>query len=292
MMARVDEGWTVSMVAAAAGVSERTVHKWLRRFREEGDAGLEDRGCRPRRFRQPVPEGRIRKIVELRRHHLTGWQIAKRLGMPPSTVAVVLKRVGLARLSLLEPPKPPPVRYERKRPGELVHFDVKPLGKVDGIGHRITGDRRQRARGVGYEFVHVAIDDASRLAYVEVLEDQKGLTAVGFLARARKWYRSRGIRIERIMTDNGSAYVSRKFRHALDHHGIRQIRTRPYRPETNGKAERFIQTMLLGWAYKRPYRTSNRRTKALPKWLRFYNERRPHRGLGMISPTQRLRLAA
>ena len=286
------EGWPAAAVAEAAGVSVRTVFKWRRRYRHEGEAGLLDRGCRPQRVRKPVPAARIAKIVELRQRRMTGWQIAHRLKMAPSTVAAVLKRVGLHRLALLEPPKPPAVRYERQRPGELVHLDVKLLGGIHGVGHRITGDRSHRARGIGWQYVHVAVDDATRLAYVEVLEDQKGLTAVGFFERARRWYRSHGITIERVLTDNGSAYVSRRFRQALNRHTIKHYRTKPYRPQTNGKAERFIQTMLLGWAYKRPYNTSNQRTKALDSWLRYYNERRPHRALGMIPPTHRLRLAA
>jgi transposase InsO family protein len=293
MIARRNEGWTVGMIAAAYDVSDATVHKWLRRFRDEGKAGLVDRTSRPRRFHRPVAQGRIRQIVTLRQRRLTGWQIARKMPMPRSTVAAVLQRVGLARLSLLEPPKPAPRRYQRERPGELVHLDVKPLGRIGVIGHRIHGDKQIRARGVGWEFVHVAVDDASRLAFAEILPDQKGITAVGFFERARRFFAAQGIpQIERVMTDNGSAYVSRRFRRALDRHSIRQIRTRPYHPETNGKAERFIQTLLLGWAYKRPYRTSNQRRWALDPWLRYYNHRRPHRSLGMISPLRKLRFAA
>jgi transposase InsO family protein len=287
------EGWAVAMIAAAQDVSETTVRKWLRREAEEGDRGLVDRSSRPRRMRRPVPQGRIVAIVHLRGKRLTGWQIARTLRMPRSTVAAVLTRLGMARLSYLEPPKPAPVRYEREHAGELIHLDVKPLGRIGVVGHRIHGDRRARARGVGYEFVHVAIDDASRLAYAEVLADQKGITAVDFFDRARRFFAVEGIpRIERVMTDNGSCYVSRRFRKALDRHEIRHIRTRPYRPETNGKAERFIQTMLRGWAYKRPFPTSKARLRALEPWLRYYNDRRPHRSLGMISPAQRIRSAA
>jgi transposase InsO family protein len=293
MIERLNEGWSVSMVAAAFHQSETTVRKWHTRYREAGGAGLHDRSSRPKRFRRPVAQVRVVQIVALRRRRLTGWQIAKALRMPRSTVAAVLRRVGLSRLALLEPPKPPPVRYQREHAGELVHLDVKPLGKIGVIGHRIHGNRHYRARGVGYEFVHVAIGDASRLAYAEVLADQKGVTAVHFFERARRFFAAHGIgRIERVMTDNGSCYVSRRFRRALDRHQTRHLRTRPYRPETNGKAERFIQTMLLGWAYKRPYPTSKRRTAALAPWLRYYNERRPHRSLGMTSPLKRLRLAA
>jgi transposase InsO family protein len=293
MIARRREGWTVGMIGAAYDVSDATVHKWLRRYAQGGKAGLMDRGSRPHRLRRAVPQERVYEIIALRRQRLTGWQIAQRLKMPRSTVAAVLGRVGLSRLSLLEPPKPAPMLYERERAGELVHLDVKPLGKIGLIGHRIHGDRRLRAPGVGWEFVHVAIDDATRLAFVEILPDQKGITAVGFFERARRWFAAQGIScIERVMTDNGSAYVSRRFRSLLARLRIRHIRTRPYRPETNGKAERFIQTLLLGWAYKRPYPTSQHRARALPAWLRYYNERRPHRSLGMISPTDKLRLAA
>lgn len=293
MVRRRREGWPVARIAAAHDVSERTVRKWLQRETIEGHGGLVDRSSRPRRLRRPVAQARVCAIVELRRKRLTGWQIARRLRMPRSTVAAVLGRVGLSRLSLLEPPKPPAIRYERERPGELVHLDVKPLGRIGVIGHRIHGDRSRYAAGVGWEFVHVAIDDASRLAYAEVLADQKAVTAVAFLDRARRFLATHGIaRIERVMTDNGSAYTSHRFRKHLQRNEIRHLRTRPYRPETNGKAERFIQTMLLGWAYKRPYHSSQLRTRALPAWLRYYNDRRPHRSLGMISPSQRIRHAA
>jgi transposase InsO family protein len=293
MIERLKEGWSVGMVGAAFHQSDTTVRKWWGRYRAEGKAGLQDRSSRPKRFRRPVAQRRVVQIIALRRKRLTGWQIAQILRMPRSTVAAVLRRVGLSRLALLEPPKPPPVRYERERAGELVHLDVKPLAKIGVVGHRIHGDRRRGAPGVGYEFVHVAIDDASRLAYAEVLADQRGATAVDFFERTRRFFAAHGIRrIERVMTDNGSCYVSRRFRRALSRHQIRHLRTRPYRPQTNGKAERFIQTMLLGWAYKRPYPTSKRRTAALAPWLRYYNEQRPHRSLGMNSPLTRLRLAA
>jgi transposase InsO family protein len=241
--------------------------------------------------RHRTAPARVRRILELRQKRRTGWQIAQRLGMPPSTVHAVLRREGLARLSMLEP-KPAIRRYERERPGELVHLDTKPLGRIGRIGHRIHGDRTTRVRGIGWEYVHVAIDDASRLAYVEVRSDQKGETAVAFFERARRWFAKRRISIERVLTDNGSCYVCRRFRQTLKRHEIRHLRTRSYRPQTNGKAERFIGTMLGGWAYARAYRTSNQRTQALPKWLRYYNEQRPHRSLGMRSPAQRLRRAS
>jgi transposase InsO family protein len=293
MIRRWKEGWPVAMIAAAHDVSEPTVRKWLRRETEEGERGLVDRSSRPRRMRRPVAQARIVAIIRLREKRLTGWQIARALRMPRSTVAAVLTRVGMARLSYLEPPKPVPVRYERKHAGELVHLDVKPLGRIGVVGHRIHGDHHVRARGVGYEFAHVAIDDAARLAYAEVLPDQKGVTAVAFFERARRFFVAEGItRIERVMTDNGSCYRSFAFRRACKRLGLRHIRTKAYSPQTNGKAERFIQTSLREWAYARPFPTSKARLRALEPWLRYYNERRPHRSLGMISPVQRIRAAA
>ena len=288
---RLEIGQRADEIAEGIGVSVRTVYKWRQRFREGGRKGLEDRRSTPHRLPHRTSAARVRRIVELRRRRRTGWQIAERLGMAPSTVHAVLRRAGLARLSMLEP-KPVVHRYERERAGELVHLDTKPLARIQRVGHRIHGDRSLRVAGAGWEYAHVAIDDASRLAYVEVLADQKGDTATAFYERARRWFARRRIRIEGVLTDNGSCYVSRRFRQALKRHEIRHLRTRAYRPQTNGKAERFIGTMLGGWAYARAYRTSNQRTKALPKWLRYYNEERPHRSLGMQSPAQRLRRAA
>ena len=285
------QGWTAEEAAEAAGFSRRTAYKWLARYRSEGPGGLADRPSVAHRIPRRTSAARVERIVTLRHRRFTAWQIAQRLAMPLATVCAVLRRLGLGKLEALAP-KPVARRYERQRPGELLHLDVKLLGRIDRIGHRITGDRRGRVQGAGWEYVHVAVDDASRLAYVEVLADQKGLTAVGFFERARRWFAQRRIGIERVMTDNGSAYVSRRFRQACARLGIRHLRTRPYRPETNGKAERFIQTLIRGWAYRRPYRTSHQRTKALPKWLRYYNEQKPHRALGMISPLARIRSAA
>lgn len=288
----LEEEWSVAEASEASGWSERTGFKWLRRWREEGEAGLTDRRPGPSQARNRTSRRRVERILVLRRKRQTSWEIAQRLGMPWSTVAAILKREGLGKLSLLEP-KEPPRRYERKVSGELIHFDVKPLGRWrKGPGHRATKDRSKRDRGAGWEYAHVAVDDASRLAYVEVLPDQQGITAVGFLERALRFFRSQRLVVRELLTDNGSCYVSRRFRQACKRHGLRHIRTKPYRPETNGKAERFIQTMLMGWAYKRAYRTSNQRTKALPKWLRYYNEQRPHRALGMIPPKARIRRAA
>lgn len=288
----LEEGWSVAEASDAVGWSERTGFKWLGRFREEGEAGLADRRSGPRAARNRTPRRKVEKVLRLRRQKRTAWEIAQRLRMPWSTVSGILRREGLGKLKLLEP-KQPVRRYERSINGELVHFDVKTLGRWrHGPGHRATGNRSNRDRGAGWEYAHVAIDDASRLAYVEVLPDQKGITAVGFLERALRFFKRHGLTVREVLTDNGSCYVSRKFRQACKRHRLRHIRTKPYRPQTNGKAERFIQTMLMGWAYKRSYRTSNQRRKALPAWLRYYNHERPHRALGMISPKTKIRRAA
>lgn len=284
MVQRIDRGgWSVAEAAGAAGYSERSGYKWLRRFRAEGPEGLEDRPSTPHRVARRTPRARVERILALRRQRRTAWEIAQRVGLAWSTVSAVLRREGLGRLENLNP-KPAPQRYERETAGELLHLDVKPLARIVRVGHRIHGDRSHKIRGVGWEFAHVAVDDATRLAYVEVLPDQRGETAVGFLERALRWFRKQRIRVQRLLTDNGSCYVARRFRHACKRQGIRHLRTRPYRPETNGKAERFIGTLLGGWAYRRAYRTSNQRTKALAKWLRYYNEERPHRALGMVPP--------
>jgi transposase len=228
---RLEQGERAVDVAEAVGVSARTVYKWGRRYREEGVAGLEDRSSAPRRVRHRTSAARARQIVELRRKRRTGWQIAERLRMAPSTVYTVLRREGLERLSMLEP-KPAVRRYEYAQPGELVHLDTKPLSRIGRVGHRIHGDRSRRVRGIGWEYAHVAIDDASRLAYVEILPDQKGDTAVAFFARAKRWFARRRISIARVLTDNGSRYVSRHFRQALKRQEIRHLRTRPYRPQS------------------------------------------------------------
>lgn len=282
-------GWPVEDTAQAAAVSVRTVYRWIARYRAEGLAGLQDRPSRARRIVHRTPARRVERIERLRRRQrLTAAQIAQRLGMPRSTVAAVLKRRGLERLSRLAP-KPAVVRYERAEPGELLHLDIKKLGRFRRVGHRITGDRRRPPRGDGWEFVHVCVDDHSRLAYVEVLADERAETCVVFLQRAVRWYRQQGIRTQRVLTDNGGGYVSRVFRAACDELDVRHRRTRPYRPETNGKAERFIQTMLREWAYRRPYRTSNQRARKLPAWLRYYNRERPHGALAGRPPVSRIR---
>jgi transposase InsO family protein len=284
-------------IAAEYEVSTRTIGKWVARYRAEGEAGLVDRSSAPGSIPHRTPEDRVAAIAALRRLRMTGAEIALCLGMPPSTVSAVLCRIGLGKLSRLEPPEPAN-RYERARPGELVHVDVKKLGVITGAGHRMTGrrtsqnaNRRARRRGArkGWEFVHVCVDDATRLAYVEVLADEQGTTAAGFLRRAVGFYASHGIRVRRVMSDNGACYRSTIHAYACRLLGLRHLRTRPYRPRTNGKAERFIRTMLAGWAYGAIYATSRERTAALDGWLWTYNHRRPHGSLGHKPPIARLR---
>ena len=282
-------GWSLTQAAEAAGVSERTAAKWVARFREEGPAGLADRSSVPESQPTRTPEDRRQAIAALRRVRLSGWQIAMAVAMPLSTVSGILTTIGLGKLSRLEPPEPPN-RYERRAPGELIHIDVKKLARiVGGAGHRITGNRGQRARGAGWEFVHVCVDDATRLAYVEVLADEKAATAIAFLRRALAFYARHGVHVKRVMTDNGPAYLSLAHKLACRALGLKHLRTRPYRPRTNGKAERFIRTMLGGWAYGVIYATSHQRTTALSGWLEEYNWRRPHGSLSHKPPGTRLR---
>ncbi|HEV3403822.1 MAG TPA: IS481 family transposase [Gaiellaceae bacterium] len=288
------QGWTLAAAAEAAGVSVRTVSKWRRRYLEEGEQGLADRCSAPASVPSRTDEARVALIASLRRLRMTGAEIAETLAMPASTVSGILTRIGLGKLWRPEPLEPPN-RYEKKRPGELVHVDVKKLGRISGgAGHRVTGDRRKQgssdhsARATGWEFVHVCVDDATRLVYVEVLDDEKAVTAVGFLRRAVAHFAAFGIRVERLMTDNGSAYRATSHALACKALGIKHLRTRPYRPRTNGKAERFIRTLLGGWAYGAIYRTSHERRAALAGWLDFYNHRRPHRSLGRQAPLERL----
>ena len=274
-------------LAAAMGISTRTGYKWLRRYREEGREGLADRSSRPHSMPSLTPSARAELVIQLRRCRLTGREIAQKLRMPRSTVAAILRRAGLSRLRFLEPPEPV-VRYEREAPGDLIHLDIKKLGRIAKIGHRITGDRRDSTRGAGWEYVHVAIDDASRLAYVEVLANEQADTTVGFLRRALLFFKRHRITVRRVLTDNGSAYRSHLFAALCRAQDMRHLFTRPYRPCTNGKAERLIQTLLREWAYKRPFRSSTARTAALPRWLDHYNHHRPHGSLGGRSPIARV----
>jgi transposase InsO family protein len=290
----LEQGWTLAAAAEAAGVSVVTARKWVRRA--AADESLEDRSSVPQRIPHRTAAQRVEAIRALRLLRMTAAEIAELLGMALSTVSLWLKRIGLGKRSRLAPPEPPN-RYERRRPGELVHVDVKKLGRILAAGHRVTGSRRlQRShrvdgvlRGVaGWEFVHVCVDDHSRLAYVEVLEREDSVTAIGFLRRAVAWFRQRGVVVERVMTDNGSAYVSHAHASACRRLGLRHLRTRPYRPRTNGKAERFIQTLLREWAYGRIYGSSAERTAQLPRWLEHYNYKRPHGALSHKPPGSRL----
>jgi transposase InsO family protein len=293
---RVEAGWSVMEAAAAAGVTDRTARRWLARWRVEGPAGLLDRSSAPKRIPHKTSPERVAEIIRLRKLRWTAAQIALALGAALSTVSAVLKRAGLGKRSKLEPPEPPN-RYERRRPGELVHVDVKKLGRILRPGHRVTGDRRGQihtrrdgkdVRVAGWEFVHVAIDDHSRLAYAEVLADETGTTAVGFLRRAVEFFARHAIRVERVMTDNGSPYVSKAHAAACRELQLKHLRTRPYRPRTNGKAERFIQTLLREWAYGRVFQTSAHRSAALDPWLNHYNFTRPHGALSHKPPGSRL----
>ena len=286
---RVDaEGWSVAETAEAFGVSCRTVHKWRRRVREAGMAGLEDRGSAPLRRPRRTPAGRVAAILRLRGQRWTQHAIARRLGVPRSTVGAVLRRHQLGRLPPLTPP-PPVVRYERARPGELLHVDIKPLSRIQQIGHRIHGDQSRRCRGAGWEQVHVCVDDATRVAYVEVCPTATAPDAVAFVRRAVQWFAEHGVQTERIMTDNGGAYRSRTFAALCQELQVRHVRTRPYTPRTNGKAERFIQTLLREWAYVRPYRSSAWRQRALPRFVRHYNAHRLHSSLNFTAPLARLK---
>jgi transposase InsO family protein len=289
MVRRVlEEDWTAKAAAAAFAVSERTVRKWLARYRAEGPAGLQNRPSRAKTVANRLAEPWIAMVERVRREYrLTGQEIALRLKLARSTVAGHLARLGIGKLDRLDPPAPV-VRYQRDRPGELVHLDVKKLARFWRTGHRITGDRRGASDGAGYDFVHVAVDDATRLAYVEVLPDEKRTATTGFLVRALRWFRQRGIKVERIMTDNGSGYIARLFANACRWLGLRHIRTRPYTPKTNGKAERFIQTLLREWAYAIPYKTSDSRNADLSRWLLWYNLHRPHGALAGCPPISRL----
>jgi transposase InsO family protein len=291
----VDHGWTLAAAAEAAGVSVRCARKWVDRYRA-GDQQLFDRSSAPKRVANRTEPGRVLMIAKLRGLRMTAAEIAETLAMPLSTVSGILTRIGMGKLGRLG--LEPAVRYERSRPGELVHIDIKKLGRISGAGHRVTGDRKgqnsrfgRRARGeLGWEYVHVAVDDYSRLAYAEVLPDEKATTAAGFLRRAVAFYRRYGIQVEAILSDNGAAYISIVHAHTCRQLKIRHLRIRPRRPQTNGKAERFIRTMLNGWAYGAIYGSSRERTHALDGWLWHYNHRRRHSALGHQPPLSRTNL--
>jgi transposase InsO family protein len=286
---RLVAGWPVAAVAAALGTSPRTVRKWRDRFAAEGELGLRDRSSRPHRSPTRLSAAAEAEIETLRRQRLSGPAIARQLGRPVSSVGAVLRRLGLGRLAALDPPRQI-IRYERERPGELIHIDTKKLGRIERVGHRITGDRtgQSRSRGIGWEYLHVAIDDASRLAYTALLPDEGKESAVRFLADALAWFEAHGVAAERVMTDNGSAFRSKLFAAALQSRGLTHKRTRPYTPRTNGKAERFIQTSLREWAYAAPFHSSAERARAMPAWLCHYNSLRPHSALSGKPPISRL----
>jgi len=280
-------GHVVAEVAEDMGISQRTVYKWLARYRLEGLEGLKDRSCRPHKSPRETPQKQAQQVLRLRQRRMVAAEIAVWLEMARSTVARILKRNGVGQLKWLDPVEPS-CRYERSEPGELLHLDIKKLGRIIKPGHRITGNRRDTTRGAGWEFVHVCIDDHSRLSYVEVLSDEKKATATGFLQRAIDVFASLGITTRAVLTDNGACYRSSPFRDLCQRHGIRHIRTRPYRPQTNGKAERLIQTLLREWAYRFEYRCSQHRTAWLQRYLHFYNCHRMHQSLGGLPPVSRL----
>ncbi len=285
------EGWSYADAADGFAVSVRTVAKWVRRFRQGGVAALEDGSSRPGEPPHQTPAETVTLIRTLRETSwLPAWRISRVVGVPTSTVGAWLRRLGLNRPPVV--PGPPVQRYEWPRPGDLIHLDIKPLGRFRQIGHRIHGDPRRSSPGAGWEYVHVAVDDHSRVAYVEVLAAQDGTHCTAFLQRAITWFTARGIVCVRLLTDNGSGYVSRAFRDACARLGLDHRRTRPYTPRTNGKAERFIQTLLREWAYAQPYATSQARRQALRPWLRYYNHLRPHASLRYQPPITRLQSAA
>jgi transposase InsO family protein len=281
------EHWPVAKVAMSFGVSTRTVYKWLARYRREGATGLQDRASAAGRHPHALSPAWVALVRLLRHAKLVAAEIAARLPLARSTISAVLARLGLNRLRLLTPPEPVR-RYQWERPGELVHVDVKKLGRFARPDHRVTGQRHTASAGQGWEYAHVAVDDCSRFSYVEILPDQKRYTATRFWLRAVREFKRYGIRIQRVLTDNGGAYRSRPFRKACRWLGIATKRTRPYRPQTNGKAERFIQTLQRKWAYAVPYSSSDQRRAALPTWMQFYNEERGHASLSKQTPLSKL----
>jgi transposase InsO family protein len=282
------EGWSLAGAAKAVGLSRTSARRWIQRFQAEGECGLQDRSCRPKRSPKRTRTTLEERVLALRRTRLVAVAIARQLGLARSTVGAILRRHGLGRLRALEP-KEAVVRYERESPGELLHLDTKKLAQIHGVGHRIHGDRTQKNRGNGWEFAHLAIDDHTRLSYVEVLPDETGATAADFLERALRHFERKGITVERLMTDNGSCYKSSLVEAICVDRSIRHLWTRPYTPKTNGKAERLVQTLLREWAYVRAYQSSRQRTARLKPYLRHYNASRPHAGIGGKTPASRLR---
>jgi transposase InsO family protein len=291
LVRRVRAGQPPKAVATAFGVDAKTVAKWVKRFEAEGPDGLADRSSRPHRLHRPTPAETVERVILLRRQRFCGRQIARETGVSPATVSRILRAAALSRAKDLDPPAPV-VRYEREHPGELIHLDIKKLGRFEKPGHRITGDRtgQSNSRGVGWEYVHVCIDDASRIACSQVFPDEKKESAVAALKTAVAYYKSLGVTVARVMTDNGACYKSHAFRDACAALGLKHIRTKPYTPKTNGKAERFIQTALREWAYAQTYQTSDDRTAELPAWIHRYNWHRPHGGIKSQTPISRLGL--
>jgi transposase InsO family protein len=287
LVERIAQGLPAWLVAQDLGVSRQTVQKWLARARKEGEPGLEDRSTRPVHSPTAMPKSQLERIAALRVQRLTGEQIALRLRLPRSTVSRHLSNLGMGKLPPLHAP-PPVVRYEREQPGELLHIDTKKLGRFRRLGHRVTGNRHQTSDGAGWDYLHVCVDDATRLAYVEIHPDELRYTAVRFLIHALRFYTDHGVQVQRVMTDNGTAYRSRAFAKACRWLHLQHKRTRPYTPRTNGKAERFIQTLLRQWAYQRAYPNSGLRNAALPAWMHRYNHVRPHASLGKQPPITRL----
>ena len=288
----VDCGLRAATAAQRFNTTSKTVTKWVRRFRAEGVDGLRDRSSKPLSSPGQTAPATCAAVEALRRQRHTGKQIAAELGISPATVSRILKRLGLNRLSALEPAEPVR-RYERDKPGEMIHIDIKKLGRFNRVGHRITGDRtgQSNSRGVGWEYVHVAIDDHSRVAFAKVMSSERKRCAVAFLREAVAYYAKLGVKVERVMTDNGSCYKAFAFRRACKRLGLKHLRTKPYTPKTNGKAERFIQTSLREWAYAMAYPNSRERKDELPIWLHRYNWHRPHAGINDKTPISRLGLA-
>ena len=284
----LEEGWSLAGAAKAGGLSRTSARRWLRRYEEEGEAGLEDRTCRPLRSPRRTRASLERRVLDMRRKRLVAVAIARQLGLARSTVGAILRRNGLGRLRALDP-KPEVVRYERSSPGDLLHLDTKKLCRIKGVGHRIHGDRRRMSRGVGWEYAHIAIDDHTRLSYVEVLPDETGATTADFLARALCYFERLGVTVRQLMTDNGPGYKSSLFEAVCIEKTIRHLWTKPYTPRTNGKAERLVQTLLREWAYCRAYHSSKQRSRFLRPYLEHYNRRRPHAGIGGNVPMDRLR---
>jgi transposase InsO family protein len=285
----IEEGWTLKKAAAFFSVSEPTAAKWAGRYRKEGIEGLRDRSSRPYCSPRRTPSAQEAVVLSMRRLRMPGFQIARQSGLSRSTVSRILRRHGINKLSALEP-KAAVVRYERKNPGELLHIDIKKLGRIEKPGHRVTGNRQNKGRKVGWEYVHVAIDDASRIAYAQILPDERHQSAEIFLRAALGYFASLAIKVERLMSDNGAAYRSKPFAALLRNKGIRHIFTKPYTPKTNGKAERFIQTSLREWAYAAVYQNSDHRSSHLQPWIHRYNWHRPHSALKLKTPIQRLNL--